>query len=217
MISQEQTKRNYDRMARWYDLFASSERKFSEIGLRMLEARRGERILEIGSGTGHALAELAHMVGETGLAVGLDLSMGMIKAAKKQTQAHGPECSARMLQGDALNLPFARGSFNGIFLSFTLELFSEAEIPMVLERCKHILNPGGRLGVVCMANNDALACRLYKWGHRHWPTVLDCRPIQAEGFLVAASFSIRETRNTDMWGLPVDILLAEKTISGQVI
>jgi demethylmenaquinone methyltransferase/2-methoxy-6-polyprenyl-1,4-benzoquinol methylase len=211
MNSREQTQRNYDRMARWYDLFASSERKFTEIGLRMLDARRGERILEIGFGTGHALAELASMVGETGLAVGVELSTGMIMAAQKRIRAQGPRRGAVMLQGDALNLPFAPASFDAIFLSFTLELFEN--IPVIIEQCKGVLKTHGRIGIVCMALGNSPAYHLYKWGHERWPTILDCRPIQASHYLQGAGFSLKESQTKTMWGLPVDILVAENIVT----
>ena len=211
MSSREQTQRNYDRMARWYDLFASSERKFTEIGLRMLDAHRGERILEIGSGTGHALAELATMVGETGFAVGVELSTGMIRAAKKRIGAIRPERGAAMLQGDALNLPFAEASFDAIFLSFTLELFDD--IPVVLEQCQNVLEPHGRIGIVCMAMGSSLTYHLYKWGHERFPAVLDCRPIQASEILQVSGFSLKESQIKTLWGLPVDILVAENMVT----
>jgi len=211
MSSQEQTQQNYDRMARWYDLFASSERKFTETGLHLLDARQGERILEIGSGTGHALAELAYLVGDTGLVVGVELSSGMIKAAKKRIRIQGPERGALMLQGDALNLPFAPESFDGVFLSFTLELFED--IPVVLEQCREVLKPDGRISIVCMALGNSLTSKLYSWGHERLPVVLDCRPIQASEFLQSAGFSIKETQHKAMWGLPIDILIAENSVT----
>ena len=52
MITREQTRQNYDRMARWYDLFAGSEKKFTETGLQILGAKAGERVLEIGERPG---------------------------------------------------------------------------------------------------------------------------------------------------------------------
>ncbi|NIV01327.1 MAG: 2-heptaprenyl-1,4-naphthoquinone methyltransferase, partial [Phycisphaerae bacterium] len=58
---------NYNRLSRWYDIVAgSTEKKYRDIGLQKLDAQPGERILEIGFGTGHCILALARAVGETG-------------------------------------------------------------------------------------------------------------------------------------------------------
>jgi len=160
MITREKTRQNYDRMSRWYDLFAGSEKKFTESGLQILGVRAGEHVLEIGFGTGHSLAKLAQQAGDSGLAAGMELSPGMIDVAQKRMQAKGAESCAQMIQGDGTRLPFVPNSFDAVFLSFTLELFSGLEIPVVLDECHRVLKREGRLGVVSLAKREVLACRL---------------------------------------------------------
>ena len=46
--SKEEAKLSYNRMSRWYDWMASSEKKYRDLGLEKLNAQPGERILEIG-------------------------------------------------------------------------------------------------------------------------------------------------------------------------
>ncbi len=206
-ITREQTQKNYDRLSRWYDRLASKEKAFTELGLQMLAVKEGERVLEIGFGTGHALAALAQRTGDAGLAAGVELSQGMIAQARKRKQAEGRGRGAQMLQGDAVHLPFPRAAFDAIFLSFTLELFADEEIPLVLGECRRALRPGGRVGVVCMAEGNTLACRLYEWGHARWPALLDCRPIAARIWLERGGFSLQAAATKAAWGLPIEILL----------
>jgi demethylmenaquinone methyltransferase/2-methoxy-6-polyprenyl-1,4-benzoquinol methylase len=113
-----------------------------------------------------------------------------------------------LVQGDATHLPYAAASFDAVFMSFTLELFDTPEIPVVLAACRRVLRPGGRLGVVALAQADNLAVRLYEWAHRRFPRAVDCRPIQAPAALQAAGFQISAHQQGTMWGLPVDMVVA---------
>jgi ubiquinone/menaquinone biosynthesis C-methylase UbiE len=114
-----------------------------------------------------------------------------------------------MIRGDGMQLPFSPHSFDALFLSFTLELFSDAEIPVVLEECHRVLKCEGRLSVVSLAKQDVLACRLYEWGHERWPVMLDCHPIELRESLEAGGFRIQAAKLQTMWGLPVEIALAK--------
>ena len=207
MISREQTRQNYDRMSRWYDLFAGSEKKFTDIGIQILSVKPGEQVLEVGFGTGHSLVTLSQQVGESGLVTGVELSAGMMKMARKRMQPEGVERSVGMVQGDGTRLPFVQHSFDAVFLSFTLELFSNEEMSVVLDECQRVLTHEGRLGVVSMAKRDVLACKLYEWGHARWPALLDCRPIELRKHLEAGGFRVQAMKVETMWGLPVEIAL----------
>ncbi len=209
MNAREQTRQNYDRMSRWYDLFTGSEKKFIETGLQILGVKAGERVLEIGFGTGASLVALTHRAGKSGLVAGVELSPGMIQVARKRVQTESPGRSARIIRGDGALLPFIRDLFDALFLSFTLELFSNTEIPVVLEQCHRVLKREGRLGVVSLAKQDVLACRLYEWGHERWPVMLDCRPIELRESLEAGGFRIQAAKLQTMWGLPVEIMLGK--------
>ena len=209
MISREQTRQNYDRMSRWYDLFAGSEKKFTETGLQILGVKAGERVLEIGFGTGYALASIARQAGESGSVTGVELSPGMIEVARKRIQARAPERSVGIIRGDGITLPLAPDSVDAVFLSFTLELFSEEEIPLVLKECHRVLKREGRLGVVSLAKKDVLACRMYEWGHERWPVILDCRPIEVRKNLETGGFRVQAAKVQTMWGLPVEIALGK--------
>ena len=209
MISRKQTRQNYDRLSRWYDLFATSEKKFADAGLQLLDVKAGERVLEIGFGTGRSLVTLAQQVGGSGLAAGVELSSGMLDMAGKRLQAEGVERDVGMVQGDGIQLPFVRDTFDAIFLSFTLELFSDDEMKIVLGECRRVLKSKGRLGVVSMAKKNVLACRLYEWGHAHWPTILECRPIILKEHLEAGGFRVQVLKVETMWGLPVEIALSK--------
>jgi ubiquinone/menaquinone biosynthesis C-methylase UbiE len=88
-----------------------------------------------------------------------------------------------------------------------LELFSDTEIPILLDECHRVLKQEGRLGVVSLAKQDVLSCHLYEWGHERWPVMLDCRPIELRKSLEAGGFRLQAAKVQTMWGLPVEIAL----------
>jgi ubiquinone/menaquinone biosynthesis C-methylase UbiE len=203
MILHAQTRLNYDRLSRWYDWFAGSEKRFTEAGIRLLDLKPGSPLLEIGCGTGRSLRWLA----KTGLrGTGLDLSSGMLSRARHADLRSGERTV--LCQGDALRLPFKPSSFSAIFLGFTLELFPDDEIPLVLAECHRLLRWDGRLGVVALARENSIPVRLYDWFHTRWPDVVDCRPIYVHAALISAGFDVSEGRRMRMWGLPVEAVMA---------
>ena len=203
---------NYDRLSRWYDLLSgSSERPARERGIHLLDLQRGERVLEIGCGTGEALAMLASAVGQAGCVAALDLSGGMLRVAKDKLAARAPS-KIGLLQGDGLRLPFCADSFDAVFLSFTLELFPIEEIPALLGECKRALKPGGRIGIVALLQTEApgLMEKIYNRAHRRWPDLIDCRPIPLMAAARNAGFVISEAAEMSMWGLVVGLLIGLK-------
>lgn len=211
--SKRAAKKTYDRLSSFYDLLAGTrETQFMHRGLELMPIHTGGTILEIGSGTGKALVELGNQVGETGKVHGIDLSMGMLLQSRHRLGKAGLQARVVLIEGDGTRLPYKRGSFTAIFISFTLELFDTPEIPFVLEECQRVLVPGGLLGVVSLRTTESPGriVRLYEWFHVHFPTYVDCRPIDAQGMVQAAGFKIVKKQIGRMWGLPVEVMLAGK-------
>ena len=69
--SKAQAQATYDRLSRWYDVLAGgSERRLIDAGLQKLAVGEGEKVLEIGPGTGYAIVALARAAGDSGRAYG---------------------------------------------------------------------------------------------------------------------------------------------------
>jgi len=193
----------YDRISGIYDALASSEAPFCRRGLALLAPQAGERVLEIGFGTGCALVEIAAAVGHGGQALGLDLSPGMARAARGRLARAG--VSAVLCVGDAAALPYAAGGFDAVFLSFTLDLIDTPESPLVFAACARVLRAGGRLGVVALLRQGRAggAERAYAWFHTHLPGIVDCRPIPLHALLQDSGWRVAKAERASMWGLPV--------------
>jgi len=198
-------------MSRWYDMLAgSSEQMLLVTGLEQLSVANGQVVLEIGSGTGHALVALAQAAGDSGKVFGIDISEGMLHVARKELETAGLAGRVELRLGDAAQLPFQDHFFDSVFMSFTLELFDTPEIPVVLSECRRVLRRGGRLTAVAMSKSGGggLMLRLYEWAHEKLPKYVDCRPIFAQTALKEAGFQILTVMERSMWGLPVEIVTA---------
>ncbi|MCC6568861.1 MAG: methyltransferase domain-containing protein [Anaerolineales bacterium] len=212
--SKEDARASYNKLSRWYDVVAGgTEKKYRDWGLEKLSAKPGEKILEIGFGTGHCLVSLARAVGPDGRVTGVDISDGMLAIARERLQTEGLGERVDLRLGDAANLDFVEaGSLDGVFMSFTLELFDNPEIPRVLQECRRILRSGGRLAVVSMTktNPPGIPVRIYEWFHHVMPNYADCRPIFARQSMEDSGFKIEDASVSSMWGLPVQIVLGKK-------
>lgn len=209
--SKQETRAFYNKISAVYDLLSEhSEGPVRRAGLAMLKIAPGEHVLEIGYGTGHCLVDLARAVGAQGKVFGIDISDGMqahaLALLKKESLAE----RVTLACGDATQLPWPDASFDAVFMSFTLELFDNPEIPVVLAECRRVLRNGGRIGVVAMSKEqEGLAVEAFEWTHRHFPNFLDCRPIYPRRAVEAAGFAVREVRAMDMWA-KVEMVVGEK-------
>lgn len=210
--SKDSTKAFYNKIAKVYDLLSEeSEKPMREAGLKKLAPKPGESILEVGFGTGHCLVEIAKAVGSSGKVLGIDISEQMLVHAQDLLTKEGMADRAKLNCGDAEQLPYEASSVDGIFFSFTLELFDTPELPRVLAECKRVLRPGGRIVVVAVSKEgpQGIVVNIFEWAHKHFPNLMDCRPIYVRQALEAAGFTIKEADVESMW-VPVEIVLGVK-------
>lgn len=143
--SKDQTRSFYTKISGVYDLRSDrSEAPMRKAGIELLKASAGERVLEIGFGTGHRLIALAKSGGPSGKLFALDLSDTTLKLAKANLTKAGLLERTQLRCGDAIPLPYADGRLEGVFMSFTLELFDTPEIPSVLRECKRVTDRAGQ-------------------------------------------------------------------------
>jgi demethylmenaquinone methyltransferase/2-methoxy-6-polyprenyl-1,4-benzoquinol methylase len=200
--TKEETKAFYNKIAKVYDTLAEhSEAPVRKAGLEMLDTQEGNHVLEIGFGTGHSLIELARSVGSSGKVYGIDLSEKMVEISRKRADEQGMDGRIELSCGDALHLPYESESLDGVFMSFTLELFDTPEIPLVLAECKRVLKPGGRIVVIGMSRvlPEGLMTEIFEWTHRHFPNYLDCRPILVRQAIEDSGFQICDSIIMKMW------------------
>jgi protein-L-isoaspartate(D-aspartate) O-methyltransferase len=76
-----------NRLGRWTS--SSSQPAIMALMLEQLDLQPGHKVLEIGAGTGYNAALMAHMVGETGQVVSIDIDQDLAQAARERLAAAG--------------------------------------------------------------------------------------------------------------------------------
>jgi demethylmenaquinone methyltransferase / 2-methoxy-6-polyprenyl-1,4-benzoquinol methylase len=109
-----------------------------------LDVRAGERVLDLGAGTGTSSLPFAAAGAEV---VPCDFSLGMLKEGKKRH----PELP--LTAGDATRLPFADGVFDAVTISFALRNVHDPDAAM--RELRRVTRPGGRL-VICEFSHPTL-------------------------------------------------------------
>ena len=108
----------YDRLAPFYAgamRLLPVWRTYTEAVLPWLDQVPADgSVLEIGPGPGVLLTQLARRFR---VVVGIDLSTGMLTRADSRLRKAGLPC--RLVQGDAVHLPFPENTFDAIALTFT--------------------------------------------------------------------------------------------------
>ena len=111
--------------------------------LAHLDPQPGERVLDLGCGTGSSLPQLAEAVGPSGEVLGLECASPMLRRA--QARCRGFQ-RVSLLHGDILDLAGELAHFDKILLSYSLTLMPAWQ--PVLEACLSILSQQGKLVVV---------------------------------------------------------------------
>ena len=210
--TRSETRAFYNKIAKVYDILSEhSERPMREAGIRMLAPALGERLLEIGFGTGHVLVELARAVGPTGKVFGIDISENMLAESQAVVEREKVADRVSLVCGDAEACPTSRipwmASSCALHSNCSTRRTFHSSLPNVHER----LRPGGRIVVVAVSKTgpQGLVIRAFEWTHRHFPNLMDCRPIYTRRALEAAGFVIEDSSNQTMW-VPVEIVRAGK-------
>ncbi len=157
----------FDGVAKRYDLTNTvlafgQDRGWRRATRTALGLRPGERVLDVGAGTGVSTLEL----GRSGaFAVGADLSVGMLQAGRRARP------DVPLLAGDALRLPFADATFDAVTISFALR--NVVDTDGALRELARVTRPGGRL-VVCefsSPTNEAFRTVYMRYLMRSLPVV----------------------------------------------
>ena len=138
----------FDELAGRYDLLndllsAGQVRRWRRVVAGAVDARPGQRILDLAAGTGTSTVSFAASGAEC---VACDFSIGMLRAGIRRVRADGKGPQPAFVGGDALRLPFADEAFDAVTISFGLRNVVDPQ--RALAEMLRVTRPGGRL-VIC--------------------------------------------------------------------
>jgi protein-L-isoaspartate(D-aspartate) O-methyltransferase len=152
--------------------------------LEQLDPLPGQRVLEIGAGTGYNAALLAHLVGPSGYVATLDIDEDLVAAAKQHLHAAGFDQVEVLTQDGALGHPAAHSVFDRIILTVA----SRDIAPAWREQ---LARPGGRL-VLPLAIRGLQRSVAFEPedGHLVSTSLQACHFIPLRGLLAASSLRV---------------------------
>ena len=129
----------YDKLAKVYDLvFGPTLHPGRLQAIERMDIQAGERVLEVGVGTGINLSLYPREAAVTGI----DFSSSMLEKARER--AARPEASpVRLLQMDAADLRFADNSFDIVYAPYLISVVPDPV--KVAQEMRRVCRPGGRI------------------------------------------------------------------------
>lgn len=135
----------------WADLQERLDTQLEPLGeeaMRALAPKPGERILDVGCGSGQTTLSLAKAVEPGGSVLGVDISRPMLDVARRRSEGGRPT----FLEADAQTHSFEPKTFDAAFSRFGVMFF--ADPVAAFANIRAALKPGGRLTFVCWRRPD---------------------------------------------------------------
>jgi ubiquinone/menaquinone biosynthesis C-methylase UbiE len=137
--------RSYDGVAETYErIHAPRVREPARDLIALAAPAAGGRVLDVGTGTGVAAELAGDLVGGKGLAVGVDVSAGMLAVG------HRARPRLALAAAEAIDLPFRDGTFDVVTANFVVSHF--AKYQTALFDMIRVLRRDGRLALSSWAD-----------------------------------------------------------------
>jgi phosphatidylethanolamine/phosphatidyl-N-methylethanolamine N-methyltransferase len=129
----------YDKLAKVYDLIFGPTLHPGRIqAIQRMDIQPGERVLEVGVGTGINLS----LYPKQATVTGIDFSSSMLEKARERAARKGLR-NMRLLQMDAADLKFADDSFDIVYAPYLISVVPDPV--KVAREMRRVCRPGGRI------------------------------------------------------------------------
>jgi ubiquinone/menaquinone biosynthesis C-methylase UbiE len=136
------------RTPRWYDFRAwlasrGREGQFRDEEVRLARIRPGERVLDVGCGTGTLTLAAARAAGPTGRVVGVEPGIEMVERAR--AKGRRSKLPVDFVHAAGEHLPFPDDAFDVVLISLVLHQLPSDALHGMIGQVRRVLAPGGRL------------------------------------------------------------------------
>ncbi|MDO8614153.1 MAG: methyltransferase domain-containing protein [Dehalococcoidia bacterium] len=142
----------WDRISQTY--LREIDSRFAQVVEKVVERadlRAGQRVLDLGAGTGSVAVRAAPLVGPEGEVTGVDISPEMLALAQQRAAASALT-NLRFLEGRAEAIPAEDASFDAVLTCLTMMYVIDRAA--AARECARVLRPGGRFVASVWAGPD---------------------------------------------------------------
>lgn len=158
--SPEELAQTYSRSAPFYEAFARlCQSRARRRVLELADPRRGEALLEVATGTGVQLRDLAWR-NRGGRTAGIDIAPGMLARTRRRLH-HAGLRDVELVLADARRLPFEDAAFDLLVSSYLLDCVRRDELSLVVREFRRVLAPRGRLVLSHLTKGERRRERLW--------------------------------------------------------
>jgi ubiquinone/menaquinone biosynthesis C-methylase UbiE len=172
------------------------EKALRQLTIKLARLVPGDRVLEVGCGTGTLTLAAKTQVGSTGEVVGIDIAPEMVAAASHKAAQKGMDVSFQV--GSIASIPFPDDRFDVVICSFMIFHMPDDVRGKGFTEIYRILKPGGHLFILDFALPDKTWQRNFTqmhFGHMMQHDVRELAPVLKDN-----SFTELEMERTKFLG-----------------
>lgn len=137
------------------------DKRWRKKAVQTVKAKPGMKILDVCCGTGKLTMELSQAVTPSGIVVGLDFSEKMLNVARENISSFPGKDNIKLIQGDAMNLPFEDNTFEGATIGWGLR--NVPDLRQALREMLRVVKPGSLIVSLDMGKPNVPVFKQLYW------------------------------------------------------